>query len=146
MKEKVFVVSAKEEFAQVKINNHEFCSSCSARMLCVGQKDEKGTISVVNPLAAQAGDEVLIEVPEKSYSKELMFMFGVLLSASLLGLAIGYITAILLPLSSTQTSFIGFVLGLILGGFFLVRYFRKIKKARLYPVIIDIIKKGDSNG
>jgi len=147
MKEKAWVVSSQGELAQVKVNQkEELCNACSARSLCVGQKQTKGTITVLNPLSAQPGDEVKIEIPEESYNKELILIFGALLSAALFGLALGYLFALLLSFPSSQLSFIGFILGLLMGGFLLFRYFRQIKNKRLYPLIIDITRKGDSHG
>jgi positive regulator of sigma E activity len=147
MEEKALVFSSQEEFAQVKVEQKEqVCSTCSARSLCIGQQKTKGIITVLNPLSAQPGDEVKIEIPEGSYSKELIVLFGVLLMAALFGLILGHVSALFLSLPSSLLSLIGLLLGLLGGGFFLFRYFQKTKRNKLYPVIKDIIKKGDSHG
>jgi len=147
MKEMAVVCSSQEDFAQVKVElKDEICPSCSARSLCIGQQEEKGTITVLNPLSAQPGDEVKIEIPEGDYSKELIRLFGILLVASLSGLALGYLFALFLSLPPSQLSLLGFLLGLLSGGYILFRYFRQTKKNELYPVITDIIKKGVSHG
>jgi positive regulator of sigma E activity len=147
MKEMAVVCSSQKDFAQVRVElKEEICPTCSARLLCIGQQEEKGTITVLNPLSAQSGDEVKIEIPEGDYSKELIRLFGVLLIASLSGLALGYLCALFLSLPPSAFSLVGFLLGLLSGGFILFRYFRQTKKNKLYPVITDIIKKGDSYG
>ena len=147
MDEKAIVCSSQGEFAQVKVElKEEICPTCSARSLCIGQQKEKGTITVRNPLSAHPGDEVKIEIPEGRYSKELIVLFGILLVACIVGLALGYLFALILSLPPSQTSLLGFLLGLLSGGLILFRYFRHPKKNKLYPVITDIIKKGDSHG
>jgi len=146
MKEKVIIISSQKEFALVKVDQNEFCQKCSARFLCLGGKHNKGTITVLNPLSAQPGDEVNIEIPEGSYSKELIYLFGVLLMSAFSGLFLGYFSTFIFPWPSTQSSFIGFLLGLLSGGLILFCCFRQTKKNKLYPVIINIIKKGDFHG
>jgi positive regulator of sigma E activity len=147
MIEKAIIISSREKFAQVKIDSkEELCHSCSARSLCVGNQQENGTITVLNSLSAQPGDEVKISIPEGSYNKGLIILFGALLLISLLGLSFGYLAALLLALPSSQISLIGFLVGLLSGGFLLSRYFRRINKKRLYPSIIEIMKKGDPYG
>lgn len=147
MIEKATVISSRDDFVQVKIDlKEELCHSCSARSLCVGKQRENGTITVLNSLSAQPGDEVKIDVPEGSYNKELILLFGVLLLISLFGLALGYLFALFLSLPPPQVSLTGFFLGLLSGGFLLSRYFRQINRKKLYPSIIEIIKKGDSHG
>lgn len=144
MKEPALLVSTQESLARVKVKQKDFCDTCSARSLCVGQKQKDGTIVVFNPLSAKEGDLVTIEIPESRYTRELIIVFGVLLGASLLGLLIGYISSFLLLFHSLYTSFIGFFSGLVLGGFFLLYYFRHKKENKLYPVIVEIVKKEDA--
>lgn len=147
MKDNGIVISTKEEFAQVEVNCFvESCQNCRASSLCVGQSKSKGQISVKNPLMAHPGDEVKIEIPETKYNRILILLFGILLLSALLGMAAGYLFSSLLPLSSATSSLLGFLLGIILAGFWLFRFFRKKNKGNLYPVITDIVKKGDNNG
>lgn len=147
MIEKAIVISSRVDFAQVKIDSkEEICHSCSARSLCVGKQQQNGTITVLNSLSAKPGDEVKISIPEGGYNKALIILFGALLFISLLGLISGYLVALLLALPPSQIGLTGFLLGLLSGGFLLFRYFRRINKKRLYPSIIEIIKKGDTSG
>jgi positive regulator of sigma E activity len=147
MEEKAVVCASQKDFAQVQVElKGEICPTCSARSLCVGQQEEKGTITVLNPLSARPGDEVKIEIPEGDYTKELIRLFGILLIGSILGLALGYLLALFLSLPPTPISLLGFLLGLLSGGFILFRQFGRAKKNKLYPVIVDIIRKGDSHG
>lgn len=146
MSDKGLVISTKNDLAQVEVQCLvENCQSCSALNLCSRQKKSKGLLSVKNPLRANVGDEVEIEIPESKYSRALIFLFSSLLLASLSGLGIGYILSYFFPLDLTLLSLIGLFVTLLITGIILSHYFRKKKNLHLYPVIIDIIKKGDSN-
>jgi hypothetical protein len=52
----------------------------------------------------------------------------------------------LLPFTSSVSSLLGLLLALIIAGIVLFRYFRAKNKASLYPVIINIMKKGEGQG
>ena len=140
------VIAAEKDLAEVEVNCFDGCQGCTARSLCVGNKKNKGRLSVKNPIDAMPGDEVKIKIPEDHYSRALTLLFGGLLFALLLGMGGGYIVASLFSLPSNLAIFIGLVAGLTFGGFILSRVFRRKNKEHLYPVIIDIIKKGDSYG
>jgi len=146
MKDNGLVVSINKDLAHVEVKCLEACRDCSARSLCVGQKQAKGLLAVKNPLNACPGDEVQIEVPDTIYSKALIQLFGTLLIVALIGMAAGYLLSFLLPLSYSLTSPIGLFLGLFLGAAGLYRYFRKKNEEQLYPVIKEIIKKGECHG
>jgi len=147
MKDNGIVVSTKEEMAKVEVDCFvESCQNCRARSLCIGQNQSRGLIVVKNSLHATPGDKVEIEIPETRYNKVLILLFGSLLTAALLGLAAGYFSSSLLPLSPSQSSLLGLLLGIILAGWGLFRFFRKKNDQDLYPVVIDIIKKGDKHG
>jgi len=146
MKDNGLVVSINKDLASVEVKCLEACRDCSARSLCVGQKQAKGLLAVKNPLNACPGDEVQIEVPDTNYSKALIQLFGTLLIVALIGMAAGYLLSFLLPLSYSLTSPIGLFLGLFLGTAGLYRYFRKKNEEQLYPVIKEIIKKGECHG
>lgn len=140
MIESALVISTEETYARVKVSQKEYCDTCSARSLCVGQKQKDGTIIVLNPLSAQEGDTVNIEIPEARYTRELIVLFGVLLIAALSGLILGYLSSFLFNLPSSSTSIAGFLSGLLLGGLFLFIHFRPKNENKLYPVIVAIIK------
>jgi positive regulator of sigma E activity len=140
------VIMTENDFAEVEVNCFDGCHDCTARSLCVGNKKNKGRLSVKNPIRALPGDEVKIQIPEDSYSRALILLFGGLLAAILLGTGGGYMLASVFSLSSSWTSFIGLVTGLIFGGVILNRIFRQKNEEQLYPEIIDIIKKGDCYG
>lgn len=141
------VVSTKESLAQVEVSCLvESCHNCRARSLCIGQDTSKGLLVVKNPLRAIPGDEVQIEIPETRYNKVLILFFGSLLVSALMGMGAGYFFSTLFSLSSTPSSFIGLLLGIVIGGWLLFRFFRKRNEPTLYPIITDIIKKGDKHG
>lgn len=140
------VITTEKDFAEVEVDCFEGCHDCTARSLCIGNKQNKGRLSVKNPLDALPGDEVKIQIPEDRYSQALILLFGGLLLAILLGMGGGYLSALVFSLPSYLASFIGLAAGLVIGGFVLTRIFRRKNKEHLYPVIIDIIKKGECYG
>lgn len=147
MKDKGLVVATKNDLAQVEVQCLiESCGSCSARSLCTGHDKSKGLLDVQNPLKACAGDEVEIEIPENKYNQAIILLFGTLLIAALMGMGTGYLLSPLVPLSSSAASLLGLILALLGTGLFLFRYFRKKNKIHMYPVIINILKKGDCHG
>ncbi len=140
------VLSSGKELAEVEVECFEACHDCSARSLCIGNKQNKGRISVKNPLHAEPGDEVRIRIPEEHYSRALILIFGGLLCALILGLGGGYLLGRLFSVPASTASIIGLVVGLMMGGFVLFRTFRRKNEEYLYPEIIAIIKKGDCYG
>ncbi len=143
MRDNGLVLAVERNLAEVEVSCLEGCEECAARSLCIGHKQTKGRISVRNSLGAKPGDNVIIEIPEEHYSKALALLFAGLLIAMLAGMGGGYLMAFLLPFSSLSTSIFGSVIGLLIGGFILSRLFRKKNEQKLYPEIIDILKKGD---
>ena len=140
------VITTAKDIAEVEVNCFDGCHDCTASSLCIGNTKNKGRLSVKNPLHALPGDEVKIQVPDARYNQALILLFGGLLLAALLGMGGGYLSALFFSLSSPLVSFVGLVTGLIIGGWALARVFHRKNKEQLYPVIIDIIKKGDSYG
>lgn len=147
MKDRGRVIATANDLAQVEIECFiDSCGSCAARSLCTGKDKSKGLLEVRNPLHACAGDEVEIDVPETKYNRALILLFGTLLIAALLGMAVGYFLSSILPLSPSAASFLGLLLAVFGAGLFLFRHFRQKKRIHLYPVIINILKKGDCHG
>lgn len=143
MRDNGLVLAVERNLAEVEVSCLEGCEDCAARSLCIGHKQTMGRLSARNSLGAKPGDKVIIEIPEEHYSKALALLFAGLLIAMLVGMGGGYLMAFLLPFSSLSTSISGCVAGLIIGGFVLSRLFRKKNEQKLYPEIIDILKKGD---
>lgn len=140
------VITTRKDIAEVEVDCFEGCHDCTARSLCIGNKQNKGRLSVKNPLDAMPGDKVKIQIPEDRYSQALIILFGGLLLALLLGMGGGYLMSLLFTFPSSLASFIGLAAGLIFGGLVLSRVFRRKNKEQLYPMIVDIIKKGDYYG
>lgn len=144
MKDSGLVVKTSENFADVEVQCLvEACRKCSAKSLCSGSTPSKGLLKAKNPLKASSGDRVEIEIPEKDYNKALIFVFATLLLASLLGIAVGHLSSLFMPVSSQEASILGIIIALLLGGGWLFRCFRKKNKDSFYPIIINIIRKGD---
>ncbi len=146
MTDKGLVISTEKGLAEVEVSCFEGCQNCSARSLCIGNKQNKGRLSAKNPIQAKPGDEVKVEIPETGYSQALSLLFGGLLAAMLIGLGAGYLTAHFLSIPLFPACLSGIAIGLISGGLSLSLVFRRKNQTQLYPVIIDILKKGDHYG
>lgn len=147
MKDSGVVLKTKEDLAVVKVECLvEACSHCQAQSLCTGSSAPSGQLTVKNPLKARPGDKVELEIPEAKYNKALILIFASLIAAGLLGLATGYLLSFWLPLPYQKASLFTFLIFIILASLALYRYFRQRNKTFFYPVITDIINKGDGNG
>lgn len=142
MKDKGKIISLKGPLAKVELNCLSGCQKCAARQICTNKNQEKGLINVLNPIKASPGDEVMIHIPEDTYSRILIFLFSFLLIAALGGMFVGSFLAGFLSLSPSTGAIAGFFLGLTITGILLFYRFRK-NKNNLYPKIINIIQKGD---
>ena len=143
MKDKGIVISTDEGFARVEVDCLSACDTCAASSLCLKNNQNGGLLSVKNPLRANPGDAVTIDVPDTIYSKTLIWLFSVLLGGCLLGMALGYLASTQFPLGSSESSLIGLLLGIIVSGYWISRRFRKTNNANLYPIITEIKDKGD---
>ncbi|MFQ5721928.1 MAG: SoxR reducing system RseC family protein [Candidatus Aminicenantales bacterium] len=147
MKDNGLVLKTIEDLAVVKVECLvEACGHCAAKSLCTGSSASSGQLTAKNPLKALPGDRVELEIPESRYNKALILIFSSLLAAGLIGLAVGYLLSFWLPISSQKASLFAFLAFIILASFSLYRYFRQRNKSFFYPVITDIIKKGDRHG
>ncbi len=146
MRDSGLVISVQGDLAQIQVSCSDACSDCSASSLCKGPNQSKGLIEARNPHNAAPGDEVQIEIPETNYNRALILLFGTLLVASVGGAFAGILLAGTLSLPSSQAGFFGFILGLGAAIPWLVRYFRTANLKSLYPVILDITKKGGCHG
>jgi len=146
MRDSGLVISARNKLAEVEVQCFAACHNCSAQSLCIGQSESKGILSANNPLHAQPGDTVSLDIPETMYNKSLILVFGTFLSAALVGMAAGHFSAALFSLPTPASSILGLFLGLLVSGFWLFRFFRKKNNERLFPVITAIINKGGHHG
>jgi positive regulator of sigma E activity len=146
MKDKGVVISTDKGTARVRVTCLSGCGDCAAHALCIGEKDKSGTLSVRNPVGARQGDEVTISVPETSYTRSLIILFGSLLAAVLAGGGAGYAAGPLLSISRSVSGTLGLTAAVLTAGFWLARYFRKANKNSLYPVITEITQKGAVHG
>lgn len=140
------VMSVQGDLAQIRVSCTDACADCSASSLCKGVSQNEGYLDVKNPVGAHPGDEVRIAIPESNYNRALILLFGSLLAAAVAGAFAGTLVAAPLALPPSQSGFLGLLLGLGVMVPVMVRYFRRINLKSLYPVILDITKKGDCHG
>ncbi|MGQ9471361.1 MAG: SoxR reducing system RseC family protein [Candidatus Aminicenantales bacterium] len=131
--------------AEVLVQSREACHSCVARAMCSVNEKKAAVLQVLNPVAAQPGDVVEIEVPETVYSRQFITMFGIFLLGALTGTGLGAWLAPGIGLSINAAAVLGFFLGLGISGFFNWVHFRKAKNKTL-PVIISILTPGGIHG
>jgi len=146
MRDSATVIRVEKNLAWVQAKPRIACCNCSAMSLCAGNKDGKGLLAVRNPLRATPGDEVEIEVPEASYARELTKIFGLLLIAALAGMALGYFLSPLGGFSSNENGFFGLLAGVLFCGFVIYRRYHRGKQAVRWPVIVEILDKGEFHG
>ena len=147
MKDSGLVLKTQQGLAVVAMEClRKACHRCSSKRLCTLSSSSSGLLKVKNPLKALPGDLVEVEIPEASYNKALILIFSTLIITCLLGLGLGYLISLSVSVSLQEASLAGVFLALLLASFGLYGYFHKKNNARFYPVITDILKKGDSNG
>ncbi len=146
MKDSGFVVNTRAGFAEVEVRCLiEACDGCAAERLCSKQESSKGRLLVRNPLQAYVGDEVEIEIPERTYNKALIAIFSILLFACLAGMGLGYLLSVIFSGPEQEMSIIGLFLALFLSGGGLFWSYRRRNRDALYPEIIEILQKGVRN-
>lgn len=142
MKDKGIVVETFDGMAKVEVQCLSACHDCSAHSLCIGHHHSRGLISACNPLQADSGDEVEIFVPESSYNQALIFLFGGLLAAVLLGLVGGSLLGKVVKIPSETAAVLGLFIGLAAGFIGLIPLFKRWNKTKLFPVITENYGKG----
>ncbi|MCJ7679560.1 MAG: SoxR reducing system RseC family protein [Candidatus Aminicenantes bacterium] len=142
MTDKGTVVETFEGMAKVEVLCLSACRDCSAHALCVGHQDSRGLISARNPIRAAVGDEVGLSIPESSYNRALILLFGGLLAAILLGLTGGYLLGRAGKIPAETASVLGLFLGLFGGLAGFVPVFKKWNTNKLFPVITENYGKG----
>lgn len=140
------VLDVKDSFARVKVSPVEPCHDCSSRPLCAGHKDSDGILTVFNQVNAVPGDAVGLEIPETDYAKDLILIFGTLTLALTAGACAGYGLSSLVGLPAPALGLAGLLSGLLAGAIFLFSRFRDRPKNFRYPVIVEILNKGDFDG
>jgi positive regulator of sigma E activity len=146
MRDNATVIGVRDELAWVKVDSKVSCCECSVRAFCAGLKDSEGKLAVRNPLNAVPGDEVEIEIPERNYNRNLTSIFGFLLLGSLAGLAAGHFLLPLRQASAAVNGFLGLLAGMGLAAYGIYRYYHSRKKTAGFPVIVEVLKKGEFHG
>lgn len=131
-------------FAEVLVQPKEACHACAARALCSFNESGQALLRVLNPIKAKPGDLVEIEVPEASYSRQLILIFSLLIVFSFSGALLGVIFSSFLGLLPNTSGAVGFFLGLSLAAFLIAKRYRQPKRI-LLPIIREILNHGGSN-
>lgn len=135
MEEEGIIVDVKGEMAKVAINPQFSCAHCSLRNVCL-QSGEKVYTEALNPLEAQVGDLVRVEMPAGSVYGSTFLLFFMPLVALSLGFGLAQWAGFSQGLSIT--------FGLLsAGGWFLLlwRIERRRSRHRPLPMIIGLVKR-----
>lgn len=146
MRDEALVKKIDGPYAEVIVQPKEACHSCASRALCSINESGDNILRVLNPLAARPGDVVEIEIPEATYSHQLILIFGLLILISLIGAGLGTILSSWSGLSASLAGAIGFFAGAGLASLIIWQIFRRPKKT-VFPVICAILNRnGGSHG
>ncbi len=145
MKDEALVQKVEGAFAEVVVESKEGCHACAARAFCSFNEKGLATLRVLNPMDAQPGDLVEIEVPATAYSRHFIFMFALLLLFSFSGAGLGTWLSHPLNLSPGAGGVLGFFTGLIVAGLIIWKAWRR-PGHNLYPMITAIIQGGGPHG
>jgi positive regulator of sigma E activity len=140
MRDEGLVKKIEGPYAEVLVQPREACHSCAARALCTVKESGQTLLRVLNPLAAKPGDLVEIEVPETTYSRQLIFIFGLLILVSLAGAILGTVLSTSLGLPASLAGVLGFFLGAGLASIIISKIFRRPKNC-VFPVIRAILNE-----
>lgn len=146
MRDEALVKRIDGPYAEVVVQPKAACHSCASRALCSINKSGEAILRVFNPLSAQPGDRVEIEIPEATYSHQLILIFGLLILISIIGAGLGTISSSWLSLSASLAGAIGFFAGAGLASVIIWKVFRRPNKS-VFPVICSILNsRGGSYG
>ncbi len=145
MRDEALVKITEGQFAQVLVRSREACHSCASRALCAVTETGEAQLRVLNPVAAQPGDWVEIEVPEQAYSRHLIQIFGTLLLGAVLGAGLGTWLASWLKISISTAGVLGFFLGAGAAGLIIRGLFSRPQR-QPFPVITTILNHGGLHG
>jgi len=142
------VVNIKDGIAAVEITSlSSQCEHCSAQSLCLSSSSPGvKLLTVQNPIKATVGDLVEIEIPESKYQSTLIFIFGSLLGAIILGIGLGYGLSLLWSLSPPLITLITLTIALLATALWIKIKLNKRNQEILWPIIVKILAKGVANG
>ena len=134
------VQSVKGDYAVVTIERQDMCGDCHA---CDMVHDKKTcTLTCVNTLKAQKGDEVKLELKESTFLKATYLLYGVPFLGLFGGLMGGYFLATLLKLmwGELLMVLVG-IIGMAIGCLYIYWTEKKHKYQKMLPKIIEIKKE-----
>jgi len=135
MEEEGIITELKGEMARVAITPKSACAHCAARAICIQSGDEVYT-EAINPLGAQVGDLVKVEMPAGSVYGSAFLLFFM----PLLMLALGFGVSQGVGFSQGISILIGL---LFAGGWFVLlgRIEKRRSRHRSRPVIKGLLNK-----
>ncbi|MEO0092960.1 MAG: SoxR reducing system RseC family protein [candidate division WOR-3 bacterium] len=139
MEENGRIVEITAEGAKVEVVPTSICGSCVSASICAALGSKTKIVLASNPINAQVGDLVKIEIKEKSRTTSFLLVFGL----PILGLLIGIILGEIID---------GDRLAVILGGsgLLLALVFLKIidtrlsKKENFLPTVVEKISENNA--
>ncbi len=135
MEEEGVIVELNGEMAKVAITPKFACVHCAARAVCT-QSGDKVYTEAINPLGAQVGDLVKVEMPAKSVYGSAFLLFFMPLLMLALGFGVSQVVGFSLGIS--------ILIGLFFaGGWFILlgRIEKRRSRRRPTPVIKGFLNK-----
>ena len=140
MRNSGYVVSVREDRAEVVLGAHLECKHCGACIAAVSEKERK--LDAINEIGARAGQKVEIEL-KPGYAVSAAFLIFVLpVIAAIGGGFAGYSLGGALGLRPDLAGIGLGVLGLVMS-FVLLRYIEKTGSAARMPRIVGLITDDD---
>ena len=133
------VISTQNDLATVLLVRSEACGSCPAKSACHATSDGNMKMDVANPVAAEPGERVEIELQPSALVKASALAYMLPATIILVGAAMGWSLA-----GTDLGSMIGAAVGLGVSSVFLFLYSRR-KKAMQLPVISKVLKPTHHN-
>jgi sigma-E factor negative regulatory protein RseC len=85
MRELGIVKSITASTATITIRPHGGCRNCQSRSGCAGHEGKEAVLEAINPIGAQPGDRVEIEVPAATTMGGAFLIFGVPVAGAIIG-------------------------------------------------------------
>ncbi len=137
------VINCAGEFADVETERKSSCGGCSASGVCgagvlakvFGRR--RSIVRVVNSIDAQAGDRVVVGLPDGALVRGSFVFYVVPLLTMIVGAMLGEASSVALGFASTEPfSIIGGLLGLICGMFLARIFSDRVSSDERYQVVM----------
>jgi sigma-E factor negative regulatory protein RseC len=143
IEETAVILECQGEFAQAQTERSSACGGCSSRSACEtgslkesSAKESDVVLQVLNPIAAQPGERVVIGFEDEALTKASMAFYTMPLVAFILCALLGQWLAMSLQLSAEPIAALGGIVGLVLGLLGLRHFSSKVSRDEHYQATV----------